>query len=368
MIITKKSLKYSEQAVIKELNFKSLVDLKDKLGREYKFGNILEKGEIERASVSGVHFVGCKFMNIDFGNIHFNLCEFERVEFNNCTFASVKFEVCHFIRSKFLGCILKDDVLLSYEVESSFRGCEIIQTRLQECDFSKIYVRDCNFKGASFIDNNLYYARFMDCTLNNFDIIKSNLTGVEFCANLYEGIILLNCEVDNNTRFDSYANELSKSYGELSLVFKQVYKLFRLNGFHEEASRYFYICREYERKALGYRGLWLLLQKLLWGYGERPANIVISCIFTIFTYSFLYLFSGIYFGGKLAVIGNDFMKNLENYFKCLYFSTITFTTVGYGDITPKAGISMFFSGTEALIGIIFTAIATASIFRKISKA
>lgn len=51
---------------------------------------------------------------------------------------------------------------------------------------------------------------------------------------------------------------------------------------------------------------------------------------------------------------------------CLYFSTVTFTTVGYGDITP-VNISIFLSGVEMFLGLTMMGIWTATLARKITR-
>lgn len=47
------------------------------------------------------------------------------------------------------------------------------------------------------------------------------------------------------------------------------------------------------------------------------------------------------------------------YLTMIYFSLITLTTVGYGDITPMSGFAQMFSGVEALIGQLYLAILVA---------
>lgn len=47
------------------------------------------------------------------------------------------------------------------------------------------------------------------------------------------------------------------------------------------------------------------------------------------------------------------------YLTMIYFSLITLTTVGYGDITPFSGFAQMFSGVEALIGQLYLAILVA---------
>jgi len=41
---------------------------------------------------------------------------------------------------------------------------------------------------------------------------------------------------------------------------------------------------------------------------------------------------------------------------CLYFSLITFTTLGYGDFRPLEGLGRFLTGSEAFIGAFMMAL------------
>jgi len=103
-----------------------------------------------------------------------------------------------------------------------------------------------------------------------------------------------------------------------------------------------------------YHWLGLTFSFFLWGYGERPVRTFICAIFVIFGAAFLYTF-GRFSSGSL-VFKPDFLK-------ALYFSTITFTTVGYGDITPigfTKGIAMI----EAFGGIFVGPILIVSLSRK----
>jgi len=67
----------------------------------------------------------------------------------------------------------------------------------------------------------------------------------------------------------------------------------------------------------------------------------------ILMFAFIYNAYGIYDSNKL-LIKNDFMISL-------YFSIVTWTTLGYGDFTPTENTRIFAS-IEALLGYIYTAI------------
>jgi hypothetical protein len=47
---------------------------------------------------------------------------------------------------------------------------------------------------------------------------------------------------------------------------------------------------------------------------------------------------------------------------CLYFSTVTLATVGYGDISPRAGWAKMASALEALMGVALLVVALGMLF------
>ena len=68
------------------------------------------------------------------------------------------------------------------------------------------------------------------------------------------------------------------------------------------------------------------------------------------------------------VFSHGFLKRnvITDFMSCLYFSNVTFTTVGYGDITP-VNISIFLSGVEMFLGLTMMGIWTATLARKITR-
>jgi len=49
-------------------------------------------------------------------------------------------------------------------------------------------------------------------------------------------------------------------------------------------------------------------------------------------------------------------EGIERFYSCVYMSVITFTTTGYGDMVPKSNGARALAGTEALAGIVLTAL------------
>ncbi len=63
----------------------------------------------------------------------------------------------------------------------------------------------------------------------------------------------------------------------------------------------------------------------------------------------------------MAFNGIEVKPWLNNLFNALYFSFITLTTVGYGDISPSLPIAQFFVFLESIVGSFYLAIMVASL-------
>jgi len=112
---------------------------------------------------------------------------------------------------------------------------------------------------------------------------------------------------------------------------------------------------------------------MIYGYGESPRNVIFSAIFIIILFSVFFSSLGInspeiiemksptvqeIFNSNSEIIskGNLINKTTNYYIDCLYFSAITFTTLGYGDFRPLEGIGRILAGSEAFIGAFMMAL------------
>jgi hypothetical protein len=74
------------------------------------------------------------------------------------------------------------------------------------------------------------------------------------------------------------------------------------------------------------------------GFGERPlralgTSLLIVCLSTI-----IYYFSA--------------KSNTQTFVEALYFSIVTFTTLGFGDITQESDFLRLFSAVESFSGLV----------------
>ena len=103
----------------------------------------------------------------------------------------------------------------------------------------------------------------------------------------------------------------------------------------------------------------LILYKWIANYGESPGRVLFSAILLILISTIVYTFFGINISGSTGIT--------NNFFTCLYFSLVTFTTLGYGDFSPTDGIVSVFATFQALSGLMLTSLFMVTLVRKYSR-
>lgn len=103
------------------------------------------------------------------------------------------------------------------------------------------------------------------------------------------------------------------------------------------------------------RFLWRLLPKLNWLPHLRVAVVVIGSfaphIINIWFFGTVYFLLHSYNLGNLTSSASTAQVYTADFFNCLYFSAVSYTTLGLGDVTPEGALRMI-TGVESLTGFI----------------
>jgi len=123
----------------------------------------------------------------------------------------------------------------------------------------------------------------------------------------------------------------------------------------------------FSKKSLNW--LKLVIASFIYGYGENPWRVIRFAFIVIFLFALLLNFSGIVYSDRTNMIiefikeskGDEYTLKylgpiLGSFLNCLYFSVVTFATLGYGDFQPAVGLSRFFVSLESIIGAITMAL------------
>jgi len=128
------------------------------------------------------------------------------------------------------------------------------------------------------------------------------------------------------------------------------------------------------------RDLWkwveLVFGRYIFGYGERPWRIAATAAAIILLSALGYLFWGV--EGEVASerVSIDYsISSVSDHvwpagsdcWYSLYFSAITFATVGYGEVHPLSGGSRALAAAEGLSGVVLAALFAVSLAKRYSR-
>lgn len=111
------------------------------------------------------------------------------------------------------------------------------------------------------------------------------------------------------------------------------------------------------------------------GYGERPARVIGVSLLIILFSALFFQFSGIVIGEHTIeerIIDYEIhatlptLQGIKDYLQCVYYSFVTFTTLGYGDIHPQ-GYSKVIACAESFTGAFFIALFVLVFGRKMMR-
>jgi Ion channel len=140
---------------------------------------------------------------------------------------------------------------------------------------------------------------------------------------------------------------------------REAMSCFQLGGESKLASDCYIEAMQFNmRRSRGKQRIWMWLNWLGWGWGERPLRVVASSAALIVAYAMLYYFSG---------IKPQEARPIANIINCVYLSIITFATVGYGDVQPASNLSKMLAASEGLFGIFCTGLFLVTFVKRFAR-
>jgi hypothetical protein len=268
--------------------------------------------------------------------------------------------------------------------------------QLKRVDLSNInLVKRGSKTGYTFRDADLYradlnHAHLFAVDFSGSSLMKANLSFSNLhCANL-EGCNLLGVDISKcrleNIKWGDFnyqeikAKEAFKE-GEVALAIdhcqeaEEIYRNIRKNcekqGLFETAGYFFHremVVRRYQMPMGSFERFVSKMVDVFCGYGEKPLRVVLFSMALILFCAVSYYFLGI--SGANGMVGlnlsHSFSENLLAFGNCLYYSVVTFTTLGYGDYTPVGG-SKVMAALEAFTGSFTMALFVVVFVKKMTR-
>ena len=250
------------------------------------------------------------------------------LNFSGLDIRGSSFSQAHITGGSFIGADLSESDMIGARISScDFVGSDIYcanftKAIISSSSFSHSDLRGSCFAEAHFRDTDFMGAILFDCILWNADLSGARNIKKSNFNNPSGGKRLPDCHLSEKNALAAY-----ESYGNVKHHFYR-------NGFYEAGRWAAYRELTMERKHFfekkDPRYIPSLLMDLLSGYTEKPNRVIVSSLLIITVFGVLYHWFNVPVcntpnacGGKISL------------WDSLYFSFITFTTVGYGDFTPR---------------------------------
>lgn len=360
---------------------------------DYMFSKQLDEFQIltfeECDFFEKVEFVGGKYQNILIRSSRFkNKFSVMYVKTNNFNDINNIFEKEASIKESSIHHINIDASIInenfSFEKVNISNDCIIDKIIIK----NKLKFSDCRFEGVSKFNKlqierrgelNLSHCSFYKISEINFDKILGKLS-------IYKTNFADKCYLEYE-QLESKGYEPLFSRNDLKKTkwnFFYVADIYKSNGKTEQYLETFYYFKKYERLEKKSNNKWsiYLLDYLVeittkyytsWKRTLLSMGIMIIIFFLIYcSFPNLLIYKDTPISSKnLFVLVFDMIKNsnidmyclISKFGNVLYFTIITFTTVGYGDITPLNWMKAV-AGLEALLGIFYTSSFVVALSRK----
>lgn len=288
--------------------------------------------------------------------------------------------------------------------EVTFNGADLEGATFRDADFTGVSLAETDLTNTT-----LRNTTFTGATLEGAILSRANLYGAEFTnARLY-GALFGDARISDGTRFidsgswwtwvpgitsgmqtlisdprtdpvytplesgtetTSFSGDPIGNCTRAASVYAQLETLARENADPELASTCFRWRKDMQRlrykraegegneRQLGRYAL-SKVTNVVTRYGDSPWRVVGWSAFVILLSAVLFPFT--------EGIGTDGTIPTPDWLRPLYFSIVTFTTVGYGDYHPKGPLAQVLASSESLVGALLVALLVAVLARRVTR-
>lgn len=325
------------------------------------FNSNFEHSHLDSPQFSNVLLSGSSFREAQLNGAILQKCDLDDTNFKYSTLENSRILRQDIRDSNWIGAYLNDSNLH----DSDLSGTNLRLAKLREANLTQTILRDCNLEEAELEHTDLRDANLEDAKLNEALVRNPRINeGTDFGETcIYEREADKAAARSNETLGDETFKNAGKRFLNRLLnrsedadslrgavrVYRLYQRLLREASLPEDM-RPFRIREKHTRRKLALRESkylqWLKLTFDRWTmlYGESVGRVVLCSLFVIF------LFTGLYAGfGEIA-------SKPSTLFQMLYFSIVTFTTLGYGDIQPATEATQMLAAVESFIGVLLMAL------------
>ena len=251
------------------------------------------------------------------------------------------------------------------------RGLRIQGKTFETVSFSRTHISGIVFRNCHFEDCQFQYATITACEFHNCKFVSTNTNKIQISKTLINprsfkkcidpkkyqnvGVHLYQKLLHNSREADQ--SEYTRDAQFLFLQWKRRQDAYEIGKYgrpfknREEFSRWIRKCSRF---------LWRLVWEIFFGWGIRLKRFSCTLAVVLLGAWSLNFFCRETFG--LCRGGEP----IATHWDALYFTAISLTTLGYGDIVPTTTAGQLWASAQTFIGFLLLALLVSAIFRRIS--
>ncbi|MBE4619367.1 ion channel [Vibrio navarrensis] len=243
------------------------------------------------------------------------------------------------------------------------READFYRADLSDAHFFGLDLRGSSLMKCKLVSANLHCARLEGCNLLGADLSRARLENIDWGSELKQ---------ERQARQAKQKGDLHKAeslWQEVEEVCRGIRKQCEKQGLFETAGMFFKKEMRFRRYQMPKMSMQRVLSKLVdifCGYGEDPLRVVLFSIFLILACASAYFFLDTTSANPIYADMTGWKFYLFEFLNAVYFSVVTFTTLGYGDISP-VGMARFIAALEAFLGSFTMALFVVVFVKKMTR-
>ncbi len=261
-------------------------------------------------------------------------------------------------------CDLHGVNLVNKHARSGYKltNCDLYHANLENAHLFKIDLAGSSLMKANLAKANLNYANLEGCNLLGVNLKGAKIEHVNWGKQI--------TQEKQAQKARSTENKIDL-YQQAEEIYRHLRQIAEYQGLFELAGHFFQkemIMRRKQLPKWSFKRIISRLVDIFCGYGERPLRVIIFSVSLITFFATLYFFSGLSFSGESLAFNSTLSpwENIKVFFGALYFSVVTFTTLGYGDVAP-IGIARALAAFEAFLGSFTLALFVVVFVKKMTR-